>query len=124
LTPDNYQPNVLALIQSAQRTFYMQTQYIHPSGNANDEDHDTLIAAVKDLIDKGVDVRLITSQFQTDAWVEKLVGAGIPTSVLRRQTGVHNKGIVVDSSIVLVSSQNWSADGTLRNRDAGLIIHH
>ena len=23
----------------------------------------------------------------------------------------------------MVSSQNWSADGTLRNRDAGLIIY-
>jgi len=123
LTPDNYQPNVLDLIKSAKRTFYMQTQYIHPSGNPRDKGHDDLIAAVKDLIDKGVDVRLITSQFQTDAWVEKLVGAGIPTSVLRRQTGVHNKGIVVDSDVVMVSSQNWSADGTLRNRDAGLIIH-
>jgi len=124
LTPDNYQPNVLALIKLAKSTFYMQTQYIHPSGNPGDTGHDALIAAVKDLIDQGVDVRLITSQFQTDAWVEKLVGVGIPTSVLRRQTGVHNKGIVVDSSIVMVSSQNWSADGTLRNRDAGLIIHH
>jgi phosphatidylserine/phosphatidylglycerophosphate/cardiolipin synthase-like enzyme len=25
---------------------------------------------------------------------------------------------------VLVSSQNWSADGTLRNRDAGVIIEN
>jgi phosphatidylserine/phosphatidylglycerophosphate/cardiolipin synthase-like enzyme len=25
---------------------------------------------------------------------------------------------------VLVSSQNWSADGTLHNRDAGVIIYH
>ena len=42
--------------------------------------------------------------------------------MLRRQPKVHNKGIVVDSHVVMVSSQNWSADGTLRNRDAGLII--
>ncbi|MFM0198306.1 phospholipase D-like domain-containing protein [Paraburkholderia fungorum] len=55
--------------------------------------------------------------------VEKLVGAGVPSSVLRRQANVHNKEIVVDGKVVLVSSQNWSADGTLRNRDAGLIIH-
>ena len=68
-------------------------------------------------------MRLITSEFQTDDWVEKLVGAGIPASVLRRQPKVHNKGILVDGQIAVVSSQNWSADGTLRNRDAGLIIH-
>ncbi|HEY1428877.1 MAG TPA: phospholipase D-like domain-containing protein, partial [Candidatus Tumulicola sp.] len=35
-----------------------------------------------------------------------------------------NKGIIVDSSAVLVSSQNWSAAGCLRNRDAGLILHN
>jgi phosphatidylserine/phosphatidylglycerophosphate/cardiolipin synthase-like enzyme len=124
LTPDNYQPLVKQLIESAQRTFYMQTQYIHPSDKPGDADHEALIEAVKELIDKGIDVRLITSQFQTDDWVEKVTGAGIPPSVLRRQANVHNKGIVVDSSIVMVSSQNWSADGTLRNRDAGLIIYN
>jgi phosphatidylserine/phosphatidylglycerophosphate/cardiolipin synthase-like enzyme len=124
LTPDNYQPHVLALIESAQQRFYMQTQYIHPSGRPADAQHDALIAALKTLIDRKLDVRLITSQFQNDAWVEKLVAAGVPSTVLRRQANVHNKGIVVDGKVVLVSSQNWSADGTLRNRDAGLIIHH
>ncbi|MGF6777210.1 phospholipase D-like domain-containing protein [Paraburkholderia sp. GAS334] len=124
LTPDNYHEHVKALIDSAQRTFYMQTQYIHPSGRPDDADHDALIAAVKALVDRGLDVRLITSQYQNDAWVEKLVAAGIPASVLRRQANVHNKGIVVDGEVVMVSSQNWSADGTLRNRDAGLIIRH
>jgi phosphatidylserine/phosphatidylglycerophosphate/cardiolipin synthase-like enzyme len=37
---------------------------------------------------------------------------------------VHNKGIIVDGRSVLVSSQNWSADGTLYNRDAGVIIEN
>lgn len=30
----------------------------------------------------------------------------------------------LDGNVVLVSSQNWSADGTLHNRDAGVILHH
>lgn len=123
LTPDNYHEHVKTLIESSRKTFYMQTQYIHPSGRAGDEGHDALIAAVKVLVDAGVDVRLITSEFQTDDWVEKVVSTGIPPAVLRRQPKVHNKGVVVDSSVVMVSSQNWSADGTLRNRDAGLIIY-
>ena len=29
----------------------------------------------------------------------------------------------VDSKVVALGSQNWSGDGTLRNRDATLIIH-
>ncbi len=122
LTPDNYVKHVRPLIDGATQKFYMQTQYIHPSNREGDEDHDALIASVKAKIDAGLDVRLITSEFQTDDWVEKLVDAGIDPKTVRRQPKVHNKGIVVDSSIVLVSSQNWSADGTLRNRDAGLII--
>ncbi|WP_083684989.1 phospholipase D-like domain-containing protein [Massilia putida] len=124
LTPDNYSAKVLPLIQSATQKFYMQTQYIHPSGKPGDEEHDRLITAVRDLVERGLDVRLITSEFQTDDWVEKLVTAGIPASVLRRQPKVHNKGILIDGEVVMVSSQNWSADGTQRNRDAGLIIYN
>jgi phosphatidylserine/phosphatidylglycerophosphate/cardiolipin synthase-like enzyme len=40
------------------------------------------------------------------------------------QNNVHNKGIIVDGRTVLISSQNWSTDGTLYNRDAGIIIEH
>ncbi|MGE0460694.1 MAG: phospholipase D-like domain-containing protein [Vicinamibacterales bacterium] len=55
--------------------------------------------------------------------IELLHKAGL-SGVLRIQDRVHNKGIVVDSGTILVSSQNWSGDGTLRNRDAGVIICH
>jgi len=67
-------------------------------------------------------VKLITSQYETQDLVEKLKDAGLDTSVLRIQPHVHNKGIVVDSVVAMISSQNWSADGTLYNRDAGVII--
>ncbi len=123
LTPDNYQPLILALIDSATASFYMQTQYIHPSGKPGDEEHDALIAAVARRVAAGIDVRLVMSAYQTDDWMEKLVMRGIPSSVIRRQPGVHNNGIIVDHARVLIGSHNWSADGTLRNRDAGLIIH-
>jgi len=79
-------------------------------------------------MNRNVKVQLITSEWQakhkpgsTD-WLEKALDAGIPADVLRIQNNVHNKGIIVDSKVAMVSSQNWSADGTLRNRDAGLII--
>jgi hypothetical protein len=128
LTPDNYQGHVLALVQSAKKSFKMQTQYIHPSDKPGDEDHEALIQAVIDAIGRKVKVELITSEWQakhqqgqTD-WLEKVLDAGIPAEVLRIQDNVHNKGIIVDSKVAMVSSQNWSADGTLRNRDAGLII--
>jgi phosphatidylserine/phosphatidylglycerophosphate/cardiolipin synthase-like enzyme len=43
---------------------------------------------------------------------------------VRIQANVHNKGMIVDSSIVALGSQNWSADGVIRNRDATLIIYN
>ncbi|GAC1338426.1 MAG: hypothetical protein NVSMB18_04810 [Acetobacteraceae bacterium] len=123
LTPFDYQPHILALIQGAQTRFWMQTQYIKPSGRPGDEDHDALIAALAARIAAGVDVRLIVSAFETADSIEMMQDAGVPASVVRIQPQVHNKGMLVDQRHVVVSSQNWSADGTLRNRDAGVIIY-
>src|ERR1700675_3082795 len=70
----------------------------------------------------GVDVRIILSQWQNSQWMERLQGAGIDTGLVPIQNGVHNKGFVVDHQKVVISSQNWSGEGVLANRDAGLII--
>jgi hypothetical protein len=130
LTPDPgkhttmYVDQVLDLINNANKKVYMQTQYIHVSDRPEDKDFMLLISALSDKLKKGLDVRLITSQFEnTGQWVEKLKPFNLDRA-LKIQDRVHNKGIVVDSAKVLVSSQNWSGDGTLRNRDAGIIIEH
>jgi hypothetical protein len=124
LTPDNYFQCILPLINSAQRSFYMQTQYIHPSARPEDSNLAALIQAVVQKIEQGVDVRLIMSQFETLDKLELLQQAGVDLAHVRIQANVHNKGIVVDSKVVVVSSQNWSGDGVTRNRDAGLIIYN
>ncbi len=87
--------------------------------------HTELITALVDLINAGVaDVRLIASDYQDHMWIERLQDAGIDAvERLRIQPHVHNKGIVVDSEIVVISSHNWSPAGTGDNRDAGLIIY-
>lgn len=130
LTPDKgrltsmYVDHVLALITSARRRLYMQTQYIHPSDEPGDRNFMRLVDACAEAVRRRVDVRLILSQYEnTPQYIELLHKAGL-SGVLRIQDRVHNKGIVVDSGTVLVSSQNWSGDGTLRNRDAGVIIRH
>ncbi len=128
LTPDDYRKPILDLIKSAKQRFYMQTQYIHtilPAQDKGNPTHMELIAAVADLINADVDVRLITSEFQDKMWIERLQDAGIDAvEHLRIQPHVHNKGMVVDSQTVVVSSQNWSPMGTGDNRDAGLIIYN
>jgi phosphatidylserine/phosphatidylglycerophosphate/cardiolipin synthase-like enzyme len=84
-----------------------------------------LVTALVDLINAGVDVRLITSEFQDHMWIERLQDAGVDAvEHLRIQPHVHNKGMVIDAQTVVVSSQNWSPMGTGENRDAGLIIYN
>src|SRR5581483_10709065 len=72
----------------------------------------------------GLDVRLILSQYETQGWLELLQEAGVDLACVRIQANVHNKGMVVDSRVAVVSSQNWSGAGVTANRDAGLIIYN
>ena len=127
LTPDPglYQKAMMTLLQSAQSKLYIQLQYIHPSDKAGDEGFAALINVVIAKINAGVDVRIILSQWQlSQGWLERLQSAGVDLKVVKIQNGVHNKGFVVDSKIVALGSQNWSAEGVLRNRDASVIIDH
>jgi phosphatidylserine/phosphatidylglycerophosphate/cardiolipin synthase-like enzyme len=124
LTPDNYVDMILELINSAEKSFYMQTQYINYSDKPEDAKFAALVAAVVKKINDGKDVRLIMSQYETTDKLELLQDAGIDLSHVRIQANVHNKGIVVDSKVVALGSQNWSGDGVLRNRDATVIIYN
>ncbi len=122
LSPDNYATQILPLIQSAKKSFYMQTQYIHAQ-ETSPAAFVAFIRALQERMNSGVDVRLIVHEREAQGdWIEKLRGMKFDTSVVRVQPGIHNKGMVVDSKIAVVGSQNWSGDGVLRNRDASLII--
>ena len=39
-------------------------------------------------------------------------------------SNVHNKGMIVDNSSVLISSINWNENSVTRNRETGIIIHN
>ena len=43
---------------------------------------------------------------------------------MKIQNRVHNKGFVFDHKKVVVSSMNWSGEGVLENRDAGVLIEN
>lgn len=130
LTPDPapdgrtgiYAEKMLELISNTQNSLYMQLQYIHPSNRDDEVAFTALLDAVAARAAGGIDVRIILSQWQNAQWMERLQAAGIDTQLVRIQQGVHNKGFVVDHQKVVVSSQNWSGQGVLQNRDAGLII--
>lgn len=128
LTPDPgvYTNAIKALIASATTNLYMQYQYIElpKTVDATSQAFVELVQAVIDRQDAGIDVRIIMSEYETAGYLEQLqrIGLNVVDNV-KIQPNVHNKGIIVDGKTVLVSSQNWSTDGTLYNRDAGVIIH-
>lgn len=123
LTPDNYLERVKKLLSGATRSVYLQFAYINYSDKAGDEGFTELLGQLAELSWKpGMDVRIIVGSNDAADKVRLLAEAGFNDRVFRSQRNIHNKGIVVDGKRVLVSSANWSGDGVLRNRDAGLII--
>jgi PLD-like domain len=129
LTPDTlpsdaskgqYLTNILQLVGGAQKSLYIQLQYIEASSGG---EYDTLLKAIAARVAAGVDVRLIESLEYGEKWAEKMKSTGVDlTANIALQPNVHNKGFVVDSRTVVVSSQNFSPAGIRENRDAGVII--
>jgi phosphatidylserine/phosphatidylglycerophosphate/cardiolipin synthase-like enzyme len=129
LTPDTlaagaqgqYVSNMLKLIGSAKKKLYVQLQYIEASAATGV--YAALLQAIAARAAAGVDVRLIESLDFGEPWAEKMKDSGVDlTANIALQPNVHNKGFVIDSSVVVVSSQNFSPDGIQFNRDAGVII--
>jgi phosphatidylserine/phosphatidylglycerophosphate/cardiolipin synthase-like enzyme len=129
LTPDAgvYVGAVKALIASATSTLHLQFQYIElpKTTDAANQPFVDLVQAVIERQQAGVEVRIIMSEYETAGYLEQLQALGLDVANgVKLQNNVHNKGIVVDGRAVLVSSQNWSSAGALRNRDAGVIIEN
>jgi phosphatidylserine/phosphatidylglycerophosphate/cardiolipin synthase-like enzyme len=123
LSPDNYVEQMGKLIQSAQQSLYIQLPYINYSDAEQDADFRALIALIGQKSYAIPDVRVIVGTSDAQTKVPRLVEQGVHPDSIKTQSNLHNKGFIVDGERVLVSSHNWSPDGVLRNRDAGLIIH-
>jgi phosphatidylserine/phosphatidylglycerophosphate/cardiolipin synthase-like enzyme len=130
LTPDTlasdasqgqYLSTMVKLIGTARKSLYVQLQYIESSPTTGD--YNLLLQAIAGRVAAGVDVRLIESLEYGEKWAEKMKAGGVDlTGNIALQPNVHNKGFVIDSSIVVISSQNFSPEGVRFNRDAGVII--
>jgi phosphatidylserine/phosphatidylglycerophosphate/cardiolipin synthase-like enzyme len=128
LTPDKigsagqYLTNITQLIAGAQKSIYIQLQYIEASSGQGDP-YDLLLKALAARAQAGVKLQMIESADYAEKWLEKMKSAGVDlTAYIRLQPSVHNKGFVVDSKTVVVSSQNFSPEGVTQNRDAGVIL--
>jgi hypothetical protein len=123
LTPDNYAENIIKLIKSAEESVWFQNQYINFRGTEDDfPEFKLLIGALKEKIDKGLDVRIICRDMMKQESLDVLVALGFPKEVLRFQPACHNKTIIIDGKTVVFGSHNWSNEGVKTNRDASLIF--
>ncbi len=123
LTPDNYAENALKLIKSAEKSVWFQNQYINFRGTDDDfTEFKLLIGALKDKIDKRLDVRIICRDMMKQESLDVLIALDFPKEVFRFQPACHNKTIIVDGKVVMFGSHNWSNEGVKTNRDASLIF--
>ena len=124
LTPDNYAENALELIQSAEKSVWFQNQYINFRGTNDDfNEFRLLVGALKDKVDRGLDVRIICRDMMKQESLDVLVAMGFPQEIFRFQPACHNKTIIVDGKVVMFGSHNWSNEGVKTNRDASLIFY-
>src|SRR5262249_55224868 len=110
--------------RSARSRLYFQNPYIRVARRNAGAFQDLVDALREKVNDETIDARLILRDGDAREMLEALKGQGFRTDRIRIQRGCHNKGIIVDSEVVLIGSHNWSSDGTTANRDASLIIRH
>ena len=123
LTPDNYAQNALKLIQSAEKSVWFQNQYINMRGTSDDfAEFRMLVGALKEKVDKRLDVRIICRDMMKQESLDILIAFGFPKAVFRFQPACHNKTIIIDGKVVVFGSHNWSNEGVKTNRDASLIF--
>jgi hypothetical protein len=123
LSPDNYVKRVTELVRSATSRLYLQYSYINWTDDDRNRPFTQVLEHLAELSQRDdFDLRIIVNSRDAADKVRVLAENGFNEQVFRSQSRIHNKGIVADGKRVLVSSQNWSGDGVLRNRDAGLIV--
>ncbi|MFX0067718.1 MAG: phosphatidylserine/phosphatidylglycerophosphate/cardiolipin synthase family protein [Candidatus Hodarchaeota archaeon] len=127
LSPDSSNATIGQLLRSANTTLYVQQMYIKRYWDSGDDYFlEELIAAAG----RGVTVRVIIdgeSSGMTDV-ANYLISNGVAVAFdndtyFDIPLWTHNKGVIVDGKIVLVSSINWSHESVNENREAGVIIY-
>ncbi|MHA1663479.1 MAG: phospholipase D-like domain-containing protein, partial [Candidatus Thorarchaeota archaeon] len=124
-SPDTSLAGILYCINAAQVTLDIQIPYFT---NWNDTGSvETILDAIIAAKQRGVTVRVITDEDYDYEEVAHLLGEhNIPVvwQDTRWFAANHNKGIIADGRIVLISSINYSDNSIENNREAGVIIEH
>jgi len=132
-SPDTSQQAIIDLINSAETSILIEQLYIYKDWT------NTLSPLVERLVNKsknGVDIKIILNynpqyeptnikQNETKKYLEE---HGIEVRFHYTNwsyfANMHNKGMIVDNTSVLISSINWNENSVTRNREAGIIIEN
>ena len=132
-SPDTSEEALLWLLDTAITSIYIEQLYIYKNWS------ESLNPFVEKLVNKseqGVDIKIILNynpsygptneqQNKTKQYLEEY---GIQVKFIYTNlslfTNVHNKGMIVDNTSVLISSINWNENSVLNNRESGMIIQN
>ena len=132
-SPDTSEQAILDAIDFATTTIYVQQLYIYKDWE------ETLSPFVEHLANKsqqGVIVKIILDynlayEGTTDVLNETkqyLEAYGVKVKFISSEwspfTTVHNKGMIIDNTTVLISSINWNEQSVRKNREAGILLEN
>ena len=115
VSPVNSRDTTLSLINSSKQSIWMYSEVLR------DEDITTALSSASD---RGVDVRIIVNPSADEDDVPYFLdalGHGVQIRVMERPY-VHSKLLIVDGSLALVGSQNYSYTSLNLNREVGVVI--
>ncbi len=140
ISPDTSKSSILEMIESAEESIYLQQFYVRNWGFGENP----FISSIIKKAEEGVEVKILldSTWYNLDNYTNGLGNDGLvnmlnsiadekkldlEAKLLSYQHGlskIHNKGMIVDESKVLVSSINWNSNSVLQNREAGVIIEN
>jgi hypothetical protein len=141
LTPDRdehgkrlFMKAATEMVRGASKSVLVQNQSFTLTDD-NNREFDNFFSLLKQKQEtRGMDVRIIFRDARDynrakdlerqQELIERLKDFGLDVSpdAMRLQSKCHTKGIIVDSSEVLLGSQNLTNEGSLFNRDASLLV--
>ena len=130
--------SIIGMINSAEESVYIEQLYIYKDWWSYADNKNPFLEASINASRRGCDVRILLNptytckqNWDTIDYVRDIAaneGLNLEAKFIDiNHTGLnktHNKGVIVDSSKVLISSINWNENSARNNREAGVIVEN
>jgi cardiolipin synthase len=132
-SPDTSEQAILNAIDSATTTIYVQQLYIYTEW---DEEPSPFVEHLINKSQQGVIVQIILDyNLEYDGTIavlnetkQYMESYGVKVKFISSEWSpfvtVHNKGMIIDNTTVLISSINWNEQSVRKNREAGILLEN